>query len=782
VPSVALEMAAVDELDTSAKAPKRRRTHEEDVDDPTYKSLRPAGCDAPCTAGEDGSSDEVGTFDESLPDGFSCPSRLQGCNEVLVQTVRDFHYPMLRDTGRNRFFWDALASVPVRGKCVLDLGAGSGLLSLMAARLGARKVVAIESSRAMADIARANVQSNGLAHVVEVIHGLSSAVDLADSDRGDVIVSETLGSLLLTEGSLRFMEDARVRLAAGARIVPAGGSQFVTLVASPSLRAPDGVSSSGLNFTPVTALRDTATMRKGFGLGSLKDITNMSERLCVLTIDFATSVTVDLPQVQTFRVRALQAGRVDAAVACWEIWSDTERSHRLSTHLEDLQDPSWGFNREVHWGPMVQLLEDTADGGDSALPTDLVVKEGEEIELTVRFSTPHRDALQVTVKRCRVDLCTSRTEVQVAKEACGIVAPSAGAAGGLDTALPKGFWCPSRLRQTNEALVEVVGSRYASMLSHQPWHEFFWHSLQDLSLEGKNLLDMRAGMGILSIMAARLGAKVTAVESLPDLVRVLRGCAARNDVEDLVRVVSEIGKRPVRKRKSGAPVDVIVSENFSGATLLGEGFLQDLGDARRLASDHVQVLPAGGAQFVTLIMAPSLRGPSKAQFDDLPSIDLSALEVLIDTATMCSTSQDKAFRLASLPDLVLMSDRLCLFSLDFSKARSKDVPLQQAFSVRVLRDGQIDAAVASWEIWSQDKRRQLDTHVQTGEDTSWNYAHDLHWGQGLQLIEGVDSSDSSAGPVPFLVRAGEELTVTVSHARPLRHTFQVKLARSANNG
>ena len=113
------------------------------------------------------------------------------------------------------------------------------------------------------------------------------------------------------------------------------------------------------------------------------------------------------------------------------------------------------------------------------------------------------------------------------------------------------------------------------MLSHQPWHEFFWHSLQDLSLEGKNLLDMRAGMGILSIMAARLGAKVTAVESLPDLVRVLRGCAARNDVEDLVRVVSEIRKRPVRKRKSGAPVDVIVSENFSGATLLGEGFLQE---------------------------------------------------------------------------------------------------------------------------------------------------------------------------------------------------------------
>ena len=50
----------------------------------------------------------------------------------------------------------------------MDVGCGSGILSLFAAQAGAKKVYACEASGA-AEIARALVKANGFEHVVEVI-------------------------------------------------------------------------------------------------------------------------------------------------------------------------------------------------------------------------------------------------------------------------------------------------------------------------------------------------------------------------------------------------------------------------------------------------------------------------------------------------------------------------------------------------------------------------------------------------------------------------------------
>ena len=56
---------------------------------------------------------------------------------------------------------------------VLDLGAGTGILALAAARLGSERVRAVEYSSLAAETARANVDLNGLAHKIEVIKGLA---------------------------------------------------------------------------------------------------------------------------------------------------------------------------------------------------------------------------------------------------------------------------------------------------------------------------------------------------------------------------------------------------------------------------------------------------------------------------------------------------------------------------------------------------------------------------------------------------------------------------------
>ena len=51
---------------------------------------------------------------------------------------------MINDTDRNDFYWRALKASSLEGKMVLDLGSGSGILSIMAAQLGARRVVGVE--------------------------------------------------------------------------------------------------------------------------------------------------------------------------------------------------------------------------------------------------------------------------------------------------------------------------------------------------------------------------------------------------------------------------------------------------------------------------------------------------------------------------------------------------------------------------------------------------------------------------------------------------------------
>ena len=99
------------------------------------------------------------------------------------------HALMLKDLPRTRAYCDAIQQCAglLKGKAVLDVGAGSGILSLFAARAGARRVYAVEASN-MAHIAKEVVAANGLGDVVEVIHAAVEDVTLP-VDAVDVIVS-----------------------------------------------------------------------------------------------------------------------------------------------------------------------------------------------------------------------------------------------------------------------------------------------------------------------------------------------------------------------------------------------------------------------------------------------------------------------------------------------------------------------------------------------------------------------------------------------------------------
>jgi len=86
-----------------------------------------------------------------------------------------------------------------KDKIVLDIGCGSGILSIFAARAGAKHVYAIEFAD-IADYAREIVRKNNLSDKITVI---KSKVEEAEIPcKVDIIISEWMGYCLLYESMM----------------------------------------------------------------------------------------------------------------------------------------------------------------------------------------------------------------------------------------------------------------------------------------------------------------------------------------------------------------------------------------------------------------------------------------------------------------------------------------------------------------------------------------------------------------------------------------------------
>ena len=144
--------------------------------------------------------------------------------DVLAQDVARWHFTIVNDEARNAAYDGAIRAAVTPGARVLDIGAGSGLLAMMAARAGAGAVTSCEMKPAIAEAAAGIVAANGYGDRIKVVAKHSQAVD-AVADMGgpaDVLVSETISNDVVSQGWLAALEDARARLLKpGAAIIPA---------------------------------------------------------------------------------------------------------------------------------------------------------------------------------------------------------------------------------------------------------------------------------------------------------------------------------------------------------------------------------------------------------------------------------------------------------------------------------------------------------------------------------------------------------------------------------
>src|SRR5881396_287245 len=206
---------------------------------------------------------------------------------------------MIADEGRMDAYSRAMQRAIGRESIVLDIGAGTGILSLLACQYGARKVYAVEPSSVIG-LAREAARANGFADRIQCIQALSTEIHLPE--KADVIVSDLRGVLPLFQDHLPSIVDARRRLLApGGHLIPKQDVLWAAIVEMPqefdSLTKPWRRQPFELDLNAASQIVTNSWRKARIAPEQL-----LSKPYCWATIDYLTVESPNVAAEMTFQV------------------------------------------------------------------------------------------------------------------------------------------------------------------------------------------------------------------------------------------------------------------------------------------------------------------------------------------------------------------------------------------------------------------------------------------------------------------------------------------------
>ena len=276
-----------------------------------------------------------------------------------VSGVSRWHYSMLCDHERNIAYERALSKALNRRRKakVIDIGTGTGLLAMMAARNGANEVVACELNPAIALVAEKIVEKNAFDKIVQVMPKKSSDLEISSGEsKFDVCVSEILDCGLLGENVLPTIADARKRLLKeDAIVIPHSAKVYGILL---SLDIGQGAPISAVNTTSACNLDMHTRVFKPFTKGTsryeqirlndLKHVKLSKPFVLLNNIDLASGNEPKQKEMLPYVDCIIEDGVANAVALFFDLYLDSEKEIVLTTSP---------LNTSTCWGQAIQIFD-----------------------------------------------------------------------------------------------------------------------------------------------------------------------------------------------------------------------------------------------------------------------------------------------------------------------------------------------------------------------------------------------------------------------------------------
>jgi len=284
----------------------------------------------------------------------------------------NYYFPMLRDDVRNKAFLGAIEKVVKHVKnetndnfLVLDIGAGQGLLSMMAARAGAKRVYSVEMHNELAKLALEIIRLNGYENTITYINKQSFALEIGEGkdipEKADILLSENLDSYFFGEQMLVTIKHAKENLLKpNAKIIPAGGAIYAQVIESTFGFGKDSIV-EGFDMSPFRHHRLTSSF--GFNYESHPHL-ELTDSFQAFSFDFEKDDLV--PENNTRTLEVIADGCINGFALWWSLDCDREKGFSFTI----------GPKRTTHWEQVIMLLSG-----------DMIVSKGDQLKITSHHDT-----------------------------------------------------------------------------------------------------------------------------------------------------------------------------------------------------------------------------------------------------------------------------------------------------------------------------------------------------------------------------------------------------------